>query len=191
MTRLTFFMGLCLLAGCGDSTDATGGAGVGGGVEATGGRGGSGGINLNVWACSEQGIRDAITVGGGPHTFACDGPTVITTEATIEINDDVILDGEGNLTVDGNDDHGVFSLLNFGRAVLRNMTIQRGYSEGSGAGIRSFGGDLVVEGCSIVDNRSPAQAAGGIYSFEGALEIVNSTISRNEARFGGGMSVWR
>lgn len=184
MTRLAFFIGLCLLASCGDSTDAVGGSG---GVGGTSGTGGSGGINLNIWPCTEQGIRDAITIGGGPHTFACDGPTVVTTEATIDIDNDVILDGEWNLTVDGNDDHGVFSLLRFGRAVLRNMTVQRGYSEGTGAGIRSFGGDLVVEGCSIVDNKSSEQGAGGIYSFEGALEIANSTISRNEALFGGGI----
>jgi hypothetical protein len=46
---------------------------------------------------------------------------------------------------------------------------------------------LVVEGCSIVDNKSSEQNAGGIYSFEGVLEIVNSTISRNEAIGGGGI----
>ena len=92
-----------MLASCGDSTAATGGAGGVGGVGGTGGVGGSGGIDLEVWACTEQGIRDAITFGGGPHRFACDGPTVVTTEATIEIDNDVILDGEGNLTVDGND----------------------------------------------------------------------------------------
>jgi hypothetical protein len=63
-----------------------------------------------VFPCTEQGIRDAIAEGGGPHTFACDGPQTVVTEATIEIDNDVILDGEGNLTVDGNDDHGVFSV---------------------------------------------------------------------------------
>lgn len=177
-----------MLASCGDSTDATGGAGGVGGVGGTGGTGGSGGIDLEVWACTEQGIRDAITFGGGPHRFACDGPTVVTTEATIEIENDVILDGEGNLTVDGSEDHRVFSLQRFARAVLRNMTIQRGYTEGTGAGIFNYGGDLVVEGCSIVDNESSEQVGGGIYSFEGVLEIANSTISRNEALSGGGMS---
>lgn len=176
-----------MLASCGDSTDATGGAGGVGGVGGTGGIGGSGGIDLEVWACTEQGIRDAITFGGGPHRFACDGPTVVTTEAIIQIENDVILDGEGNLTVDGSEDHRVFILQRFARAVLRNMTIQRGYTEGVGAGIYNNQGDLVVEGCSIVDNKSSEQVAGGIYSFEGVLEIANSTISRNEALFGGGI----
>ena len=30
-----------------------------------------------VFPCTEQGIRDAIAVGGGPFTFACEGPTVV------------------------------------------------------------------------------------------------------------------
>jgi len=60
-----------------------------------------------VFPCTEEGIRDAIAVGGGPHPFDCDGPTTVVTEAEIVIDSDVILDGEGNLTVDGNDDHRV------------------------------------------------------------------------------------
>ena len=190
MTRLAVFICLFLLASCGDSTGATGGAGGGGvgGVGGTSGTGGGGGIDLKVWPCTEQGIRDAITFAGGPHTFACDGPTVVTTEATIEIDNEVILDGEGNLTVDGDDDHRVFSLLRAGRAVFRNMTIQRGYTEGAGAAIYNFGSDLFVEGCSVVDNKSLEQIGGGIYSFDGVLEIVGSTISRNEALLGGGVS---
>ena len=188
--RLAVFIGVCLLAGCGDSTGATGGAGGGGvgGLGGTSGTGGAGGIDLNVWPCTEQGIRDAITIGGGPHTFACDAPTIVTTQATLDVDNNVILDGEGNLIVDGGDDHTVFSLLRAGRAVFRNMTIQRGYTEGAGAGIRSFESDLIVEGCTIVDNRSLEQIGGGIYSFDGVLEIVGSTISRNEAVIGGGIT---
>ena len=186
--RLAVFICLCVLVGCGDSTtEATGGAG-GGGVGGLGGTGGTGAIDLMRWPCTEQGIRDAITVGGGPHTFACDEPTVVTTEATLDIENDVILDGEGNLIVDGDEDHTVFSLLRAGRAVFRNMTIQRGFTEGAGAGIRNFESDLFVEGCSVIDNRSSEQIGGGIYSFDGVLEIVGSTISRNEAIFGGGVT---
>lgn len=187
--RVAVFIGLCLLAGCGDSTGAHGGAG-GGGVGGLGGTSGSGagGIDLSVWPCTEQGIRDAITVGGGPHTFTCDEPTVVKTEATIDIENDVILDGEGNLIVDGNEDHTVFSALRAGRIVFRNMTIQRGFTEGAGAGIRNFESDLIVEGCEIVDNESTEQIGGGIYSAEGTLEVVGSTVSRNEAVIGGGVT---
>ena len=184
MTRLTFFMGLCLLASCGDSTGATGGAG---GVGGTSGAGGSGGIDLDVWSCTEQGIRDAITFGGGPHTFDCDGPTIVTTEATIEIDNDVILDGEGSLTVDGDQSHGVFIVQRSIRAELRNLVVTRGRtvfvgSSTAGAGIRNRG-DLRIDGCSVVENESDG-IPGGVSNQDGSLEIRNSVISRND---GGGV----
>ena len=58
-----------------------------------------GGVCGTVFPCTEQGIRDAIAAGGGPYTFDCDGPTTVVTEAEIVIDNNVILDGEGNLTV--------------------------------------------------------------------------------------------
>jgi hypothetical protein len=54
-----------------------GSAGVGGG--GVGGDGGTGGMTGQEFPCTEQGIRDAIQEGGGPHTFDCgDGITVVT-----------------------------------------------------------------------------------------------------------------
>ena len=61
-----------------------------------------GGSCAGTFACTEAGIREAIAAGAGPHTFGCNGPTTIVTEAEIFIDNDVILDGEGKLTVDGN-----------------------------------------------------------------------------------------
>ena len=181
MKRLALFIGVCLCSGCGDSTDATGGVG------GTSGAGGTGGIDLNVWSCTEQGIRDAITFGGGPHTFACNGPTVVTTEATIDIDNDVILDGEGNLTVDGDQSHGVFIVQRSIRAELRNLVVTRGRtvfvgSSTAGAGIRNQG-DLRIDGCSVVENESDG-IPGGVSNQDGSLEIRNSVISRND---GGGV----
>ena len=69
-----------------------------------------------IFPCTEQGIRDAIARGGGPIFFDCDGHDGRPTEAEIEINNDVILDGEGNLIVDARE-HG---------AALSG----RGYAEG-------------------------------------------------------------
>ena len=53
-----------------------------------------------TFACTEAGIREAIAVGGGPHTFDCDGPKTVTVGADIEIDNDVELDGGGNLIID-------------------------------------------------------------------------------------------
>jgi hypothetical protein len=52
-------------------------------------------------ACTEQGIRDAIAAGGGPYTFDCDGPTTITISKSLVAETDLILDGQGDLTLDG------------------------------------------------------------------------------------------
>ena len=46
----------------------------------------------------EQGIRAAIAEGGGPRFFACDRPTRV--QGFFFIDRDVILDGEGRLTID-------------------------------------------------------------------------------------------
>ena len=80
--------------------------------------------------CTEQGILDAIALGGGPHTFACNGPTTVTTQGEIFIYNDVILDGEGNLTIDGNDDHRVLSVVPGVTAELIGMTVSGGYING-------------------------------------------------------------
>ena len=91
--------GVCDSTSVADGTPCAGGSCQGGACELTG----------SVLPCSEQGIRNAVAAGGGPYTFDCDGPTTVVTRATIVGDKDVILDGEGNLTVDGNKDHGVFS----------------------------------------------------------------------------------
>ncbi len=81
---------------------------------------------VDIFPCTEQGIRDAITLGGGPHTFACAGPTTVVTEAEIVIDYNVILDGEGDLTVDGNEDHRVFSVAEGIEAELHGFSVTRG-----------------------------------------------------------------
>ena len=84
------------------STRRSGGSGGSGGEAGTGGiagSAGSGGARIacdgTIRPCTESGIRGAIAEGGGPFTFACDGPTTVATEAEIVIDNDVILDGCG------------------------------------------------------------------------------------------------
>ena len=193
-----FLLAALSLIGCGTESNNPGGSGGaagdagsggGGGMGGVdgGGNGGMGGVDLGAWPCTEQGIRDAIAVGGGPHTFDCDGPTIVATAATIEIDNDVILNGQGNLIVDGGESHRVFSVLGrYASAELWGLTVTRGYAEFAGAGIYNNQGDLTLDGCDIVENYS-SDIAGGIYNNEGRLEIRNSTISRNEASVGGGI----
>jgi hypothetical protein len=204
-------LGLGLLGGCGEATagggtggtagtggmagtggsGGTGGmAGIGGsgGSGGTGGAGGMGGIDFDAWPCTEQGIRDAIAFGGGPHTFACDGPTVVTTQAAIDIDNDVILDGEGALIVDGDLSHQVFRIGRLAVVTLRDLTVTRGYASFAGAAIYNNQGDLTIESCRLVRNESDDIAA-GIYSFDGALRVFDSEISDNASAGGAAIFV--
>jgi hypothetical protein len=65
---------------------------------------------VGAFPCTEQGIRGAVAAGGGPQFFACDGPTTVVTEANIVVDSDVVLDGEGDLTVTAEGRHAVFQV---------------------------------------------------------------------------------
>jgi len=143
-----------------------------------------GGACGTVFPCTEPGIRDAIAVGGGPFTFACAGPTTIETSGTIPIDHSVILDGEGNLTIDGMGTHLVLSVLRV-EAQLANMTVTGGYSDSyeGAAGIENAG-TLVLTSVSVTGNMGTA--AGAILN-DGSLTLIGSTVSDNEALRGSGI----
>jgi hypothetical protein len=143
-------LALALMAGCSDENGE-------------GGSGGTGGSGGQGFPCTEQGIRDAIALGGGTHTFDCDGPTTVVTEAEIVIDNDADLDGEGNLTVDGDDDHRVFSVAEGITAELRSLLLTRGL-----ASVRS----------------APAYTGGCIWN-GGDLTLANSTVTQCAAEGGG------
>ena len=182
-------LGLMPLVGCSE-TSGTGGSGGEGG-------GGTGGVGVtcegNVCSCNEAGIRAAIAEGDGPFTFHCVGPTSVVTQAEIIIDNDVILDGEGNLTVDGNEDHRVFSVPEGVNAELRGLTITHGF-ETSGGGVANDG-TLTIRGCVISDNRAEADydASGGGIQNAGQMTIIDTTVAENDVTHGtgGGISNWR
>jgi hypothetical protein len=156
-----------------------------------------------VFGCTEQGVRDAIEVGGGPHTFDCgDGMTVVT-EAVIVIDNDVVLDGEGSLTVDGNGVHRVFFVSEGVTAELRGFRITNGFHEESldGGGIRDGGAGILNSGTLAVTDSTvsgnslgpfpvrPGPGGGGIFN-HGTMTLTNSTVSDNSAKgdLGAGIS---
>ena len=137
-----------------------------------------------TFACTEQGIRDAIAVGGGPHTFDCDGSMPVVTEAEIVIDNDVILDGEGNLIVDGNDDHRVFHVVEGVTAELRGLTATRGSSgtgdilnSGTMTITNSTASSIINVGNLTLTNSTVSGNAIGILQDGGTLSLTNSTVS--------------
>ena len=141
MSSRASFVLAALVAACG------GGSGGGGSVAA---------CADNVCACSETGIRDAVAQGGGVYFFDCDGPTTVVTEAEIVIDNDVILDGEGELTIDADGMHGVLSTSSSVEVEFRGVVVTGG-----------------------------AGRIGGIWN-EGTMTLTNSTVSDNTSTTAGG-----
>jgi hypothetical protein len=139
-----------------------------------------------TFPCTEQGIRDAIALGGGPHTFQCDDPTTVVTQAEIVLDNDVVLGGSGRLTVDGNGNHRVFSVAEGVNAELIGVTVTGGATTEVGGGIQNAGTFLLRD--STVSGNT-ASVGGGVANLEtGTLIIVNSILAQNMATtFGGGI----
>jgi hypothetical protein len=124
----------------------------------------------------------------------------VVTRDEIVIDRDVTLDGGGNLTVDGNQRHRVFSVTSGVTTELIGLTVANGHeTDEHGGGIRnegtltltsstvsgsSAGGD---NGCRTDDPAMLCSEGGGIWS-EGTLTLVDSTISGNSSHFGGGVA---
>ena len=160
-----------------------------------------------VFPCTEQGIRDAIAYGGGPNYFDCDGPTQVPTAAELVIDNDVILDGEGNMIVDAgggtggaggaafmadglapkaNGPHRVFSIPEGVTAELSGFTVTGGSAAEAGGGILNEG-TFSLTNSAVTGNH--ADIGGGIRNFEtGTLVVTSSSVIENSAvRWGGGI----
>ena len=155
-------------------------------------------LTSSVLPCTDQGIRNAVAAGGGPYTFACDGPTRVVTEAEIVIDKDVVLDGQSNLIVDGGGSHRVF-FVEIVTAELNRLTVTGGIAYGvkfehrQGGGIYNTG-YLTLTDCTVSGNTAE-QYGGGIYNRwrgvapdNSTLEIRDSTVSGNTAEYGGGIN---
>ena len=159
-----------------------------------------------VFPCTEQGLRDAIAVGGGPHRFDCTAPTTVTMHSDLVIDHGVILQGEGNLTIDGNGSAQILitagTTVTLGGLVVTNsqgienngtLTIENSAlthnnvgSANGGAIYNSETGTLTVDR-SVLSGNTAGLAGGGIAN-RGTATILNSTISSNTAGSGGGIA---
>jgi hypothetical protein len=137
--------------------------------------------------CDEAGVRASITAGGGPHTFGCPGPTTVWTSSTLDVFADVILDGEDDLTLHGNDSHLVVRGAPGVVLELRNLTVTGGFASfNSGGGIlNNWDGSLTLIGVYLVGNFAHF-GGGGVWSRGRSLTVKESTISGNVSLFGGG-----
>ena len=159
-------LGLVPLVGCGETSGAM----------------------TEAFPCTEQGIRDAIAEGGGPHTFNCGGPATVVTGAEIVIDKNVVLDGESNLTVDGNNDHTVFVVPEFMQVELDGFVVIRGEPVGIGNGgaltmansiVRDSGMGIGTSGTTLVRNSAISDNSIGMVVY-GRTKVIGTTVSNND-----------
>jgi hypothetical protein len=134
--------------------------------------------------CTLEGIEAAIA-RGGMQTIKCgaNAPPINTTE-TIVIDNDVTMNGQGNLTVQGNERHLIFDVQP-SEVELIGFTITRGDQ-----GIRvSADATLTLTNCKVSRNTSASSAGGGI-SNNGVLTLVDTTVEGNNATFGSGGGIY-
>jgi len=141
-----------------------------------------GGVCTSEFACTKDGILNAIAAGGGPYTFACEGPTRITIGPT-RIDNDVTLDGENDLTVEGT------FIVDAGLVgELRRLTITEGccgsWNDLAAGGAIFNAGTLTLKGCTLTRNHG--DAGGAIFNDEGVLTLIDSTVSWNTDAAAGG-----
>lgn len=97
----------------------------------------------------------------------------IESEGTLLLRDSVVADNQGG---------GVASA---GQASVRRALISGNTARGSGGGIASFSGSLLVADSTIISNT--AELGGGIRS-SGTLSVTNSLIRGNGGELGGGIA---
>lgn len=148
-------------------------------------------------------FRDAIAFAStqaGTDTIVFDsalnGGTIQLTHGELTIDSNVTIQGPGanQLTVDAEGNSRVLNLLWGTSANISGVEITGGGNVDVGAGVYSCGADLRLENVVIAGNHtrgltsSPNDNAGGIYSLNGSLHLINSTVDQNQARWNGGVA---
>ena len=168
------------------------------GAQCAGGtcRSGACAVSGSVLPCTEQGLRNAVAAGGGPYTFDCDGPTRVVTQAEIVMNKDVILDGGGDMTVDGNELHRVFTIAAEAMVELSGFAITGGGGTDDGKDFLEGGaianhGTLVITDSAVWENGRGEDSfgvrGGGVFN-DGTLTLTDTALSANTG--GGGGAIW-
>ena len=141
-------------------------------------------LETSTLPCTEEGIRNALSAGGGPYTFDCEGLTTVEGSGRgYLIEKDVTLDGEGDLEVDN-----YFAVYQAGvRVNLIRMAARGIFNDGgtltltsstvSGGQITSYNGALTLIDSTVEDG------CGGIFS-SGPLTLVASTVFGNRCGAG-------
>ena len=143
-------------------------------------------------------LREALAAAqnGDTVTFGVSG-SVVLSGTNLEINKSITVDATSvwdsqndapGITVDGDASSRVFAVTGDSVA-LKGIKITNGYVNSQlGGGLAGTGLELTLERCVVTGNVSANMgAAGGVGVYDCSLTVLDSVISNNTARMGGGL----
>ncbi|MBF2025602.1 MAG: cadherin-like domain-containing protein [Oscillatoriales cyanobacterium C42_A2020_001] len=137
-------------------------------------------------------LREALTLlsPGGTINFAGTLSGTITLNlGELALEKNVTINGLGadRLTISGNQQSRVMSIGSNVIASLSDFAIAHGFSQNNGGGIRmNIGSEVTLQRMMMTNSTAGNLTGGGaIWNDRGSLTILNSTLSGNQAGFGG------
>jgi predicted outer membrane repeat protein len=140
----------------------------------------------NLTDCTEQGLKNALAVGGSI-TFGCSGTITLTTtpSAGIVIATNTSLDATGqNVTINGANNKRIFTVNLAVSFSLKGLTLTGGKTGGTEAG-GAINNNGTLSLTKVTISNSSANEGGAINNL-GTLNISTSTFSGNSAANSGG-----
>jgi hypothetical protein len=147
-------------------------------------------------SCTEAALRTAF-VAGGKIAFNCGAaPTTIKVTSPLISPQDVLLDGENNITISGGGTTRIFEGTTGKKMTLQRLTVRDGFADdnkGAGALHTNWRSELTVIGCRFVDNVGTAtnseRAGGAISTHESKTLIQDSTFEGNRGKLGSALNI--
>lgn len=129
-------------------------------------------------------LRNAIgdALAGDRIVFAPGLAGTISLNSTLTIGRDLIIEGNGNIALDGKDTSRVITITG-GRVDLRRLLVRNGFAA-DGGGIASAG-TLRMSNCEVRNNHASARG-GGLFISAGSYSLFDTTIADNFATNEGG-----
>jgi hypothetical protein len=129
-------------------------------------------------------LRNAIAdaLSGDRIVFAPGLAGTISLDSTLTISRDLIIEGNGNIELDGRDTSRVITITG-GQVDLRRLVVRNGFAT-DGGGISSVG-TLRMSNCVVQGNNASARG-GGLFIGGGSYSLVDTTIADNFAPNEGG-----
>jgi hypothetical protein len=131
-------------------------------------------------------LAAAQSSGGGTITFTCGPATIVLTGGVLPtITSNVTINGEGKITLSGNNASRLFFVDTGGGLALDGLALTKGYDVGSGGALYMYNSTLDANNVTFKDNRADIDG-GALYAYSAVVNLTNVTFDHNQATDDGG-----